>query len=360
MGSGRIDPMDHPPQPPQGKRVRANRPIERAGVRAVTAIFEDANMLVQQIDGSIDIGKDLYVDLTEGDIATGELVAIQVKAGKTYRAGSDYAIPCRPADVSLWKSSTVPIFGIVHAPSGRLYWTNLTAWARSQPDPSARQAPVSSRCWLESRTLGTFVAEAREFLRASGPPSLIGLADNEAAIQRAAVYDAFALGRHDARALLLLRASLRYLRDPAPLRFAIHVLALCIGHGDTFYTSRNWIAPAVAKRVRREFSWSYDELCQLLSAADPEEYVRGGLGQDVAVLVGDGWAPDVERQLENVILNADLSAAWPALMLLIADARGDALETYDRLVPCSRTLPTDPAVQELRIVLVEFGSVGMW
>jgi len=105
------------------------------------------------------------------------------------------------------------------------------------------------------------VAEARAFLQASGPPSLVGLADDVASIQRAAVYDAFAPGRHDARALSMLRASLRYLRDPTPPRFAIHVLALCIGHGDTLYTSRTWIAPTVASRVRREFSWSYDELC---------------------------------------------------------------------------------------------------
>jgi Domain of unknown function (DUF4365) len=324
------------------------------------AVFEDANMLVQPIDGSVDIGKDMYVDVTEGDEATGELIALQVKAGESYRKGDHYMIPCKPSDTALWKASTVPIFGIVHDPPRGLYWTNLTAWARSNTNPSARFSPVTNRCRLETRTLRDFIAEAREFLRASGPPSLLGLADEDPVIQRGAVYDAFALGRHEARALLLLRASLRYLHDPGPLGFAIHVLALCIGHGDTFYTARTWIDPAVAARVRREFSWSYDEVCQLLSAAEPDEYCRGGLGQDVAVLVGSGWAPDVEHQLERVVRKADLSAALPALMMLVADAYEDGLAVFDRLVSSSRALRTDPTARELRSVLVEHGYVTMW
>ena len=342
------------------KGVRGNRATERAGVRAVTAVFEDANMLVQPIDGSVDIGKDLYVDITENDEVTGELIAVQVKAGESYRAGDHYAIPCARGDCELWRSSTVPIFGIVHDASRGSYWTNLSAWARSNAAAHAGAAPVSNRRRFESRTLAAFVAEAREYLRASGPPSLIALADDDPVIQRSAVYDAFALGRHDARALLLLRSSLRYLTDPTPLRFAIHVLALCIGHGDTFYTPRNWIDPAVASRARCEFTWSYDELCQLLSAADAEEYERGGLGQDVAVLVGAGWAPDVTWQLEDVVKRADISAAWPALMMLVTSAAEDGLELFDHLVPRSPALRTDPAAQELRHVLAEHGSVTMW
>lgn len=153
---------------------------------------------------------------------------------------------------------------------------------------------------------------------------------------------------------------MRYLTDPAPLRFAIHVLALCIGHGDTLYTPRNWIDPTVAGKVRCEFEWSYDELCQLLSAADPEEYTRGGLGQDIAVLVGAGWAPDVTSQLEDVAKRADISASWPALMMLITAAAEDGLSEFDRLVPQSPALRADPTAKELRHVLVEHGSATMW
>jgi Domain of unknown function (DUF4365) len=342
------------------KRVRPNRPVERAGVRAVAAVFEDANMLVQEIDGATDIGKDLYVDIVDGDEATGELIAVQVKAGESYRDGRDYAIPASRSDVSLWRSSTIPIFGVVHDRSVGLHWINVSSWARAQPDPAPSKVRIEHSWLLEARTLPDFIAEAREYLRASGPPSLIGLADDDPTIQRAAVYDAFALGRHDARALLLLRASLRYLCDPAPLGFAIHVLALCIGHGDTFYTPRNWISRDVASRVRQSFTWSYEETCKILAAAEPDEYVRGGLGQDAAVLACDGWAPDIEERLAEVVLKAELSAAWPALMLLLSGTHDDALALFDRLVPLSRSLRSDPAATELRAVLVEHGELSMW
>jgi hypothetical protein len=220
--------------------------------------------------------------------------------------------------------------------------------------------PVQGIYSLEARTLPAFIAEAREFLAASGPPSLIGLADADPSVQQGAVYDAFALGRVDARPLLLLRASLRYLHDPRPLRLAIHLLALCIGHGDTFYTPQNWIDRSVAGRVASEFLWTYDELCQLLSAAESDEYERGRLGQDVAVLVGAGWAPDVEAQLREVAIRAHWEAAWPALMMLVADAYADGLEVFDDLVPRSRSLRGQPAVQELRTVLAGHGYVALW
>jgi len=245
-----------------GKRVRPNRPTERAAVRAVTGLFEDANMLVQPVDVANDIGKDLYVDLTEGNRATGEVIALQVKGGISYRRGTDYAIPCRRDDIALWAESTVPIFGFVHDPeTGRLLWTNLTAWARAATTSvPVREAPVSGVWNLDRRTLPHFVSEARDFLRASGPPVLVGLADEDPAIQRSAIYDAFALGRRDARPLLLVQASLRYMEDPSVLRLAIHALCLCVGHGDIYWTPRNWIDPVVRSKVRKEMNWNYEDL----------------------------------------------------------------------------------------------------
>jgi hypothetical protein len=102
-------------------------------VRAVTAVFDDANMLVQPVDGAIDIGKDLYVDVAEESRATGEVIALQVKGGQSYQRRSGSSFPCTADDIALWAASTVPIFAVVHDPeSGRLPWINLTAWARAR------------------------------------------------------------------------------------------------------------------------------------------------------------------------------------------------------------------------------------
>lgn len=346
-----------------GKRVRQNRPTERAAVRAVTAVFEDANMLVQPVDGAIDIGKDLYVDVTEESRATGEVIAIQVKGGESYQRPTGSSFSCTDDDLVFWAASTVPIFAFVHDPeSGRLPWINLTSWARAQigKNPPPRTVELDGAYSLSAATLPRFVAEARDFLRASGSPVLLDLASGDPMIQQAAVYDAFALGRTDARTLLLLRAALRYISEPPSLRLAIHILALCRGHGDIFWSASNWIPSGIRARVVAEMDWTYEELCKLLGAAEPDEYVRGGLGQDVAAIVGAGWAPDVESQLEDVARQASFDAAWPALMLLVTHAGDQGLEVWDRVVPHSRALAGEPVVSELRTTLLEHGWASMW
>jgi len=341
--------------------VRSNRPVERAAVRAVTAVFENANFLVQPVDGANDIGKDLYVDITEEQRVTGELVAVQVKGGVSYRRKNGYAIPCRIDDLDLWANSTVPIFGVVHDPDDDgLRWINLTAWARAQEcPPSPMEAPLDGTFTLSSHTLEALVAEARGFIAVSGPPALVGLADTNPDIQRAAIYDAFALGRRDPRPLLLLRAAVRYLVDRESLRLAVSVLTLCVGHGDIFWHAGNWLAQEVRDTVRASFDWSYDELCQLLISADPEEYERGGMGQNVYAVVWPGGMAAREG-LEDVVLRAPLESAWPALMMLVDNAGEDALDLYDRLIPSSQSLQEEPAVRELRLILVDHGYVSMY
>jgi hypothetical protein len=72
-------------EPRMPKYVRSNRPAERAAVNAVTDFFERNYCIVQSISGENDIGKDAYVDLTEGVRVTGVVIAVQVKG---WRPGS--------------------------------------------------------------------------------------------------------------------------------------------------------------------------------------------------------------------------------------------------------------------------------
>jgi len=114
------------------------------------------------------------------------------------------------------------VFGIVHD-AGKLPWTNLTSWARALgSDEHPPAAPLDPAFTLDERRLPSFVNQARLYLRAGGPPALVDLASSDPARQRAAVIDAFGLARNDARPLLLVRASLRYMRDRA-------VLVDCLG-----------------------------------------------------------------------------------------------------------------------------------
>lgn len=345
-----------------GKRTSPGRPTEKVGVRVATGLFEDAGMIVQQVDQANDIGKDLYVDLADRGVFTGDLIALQVKSGLSYRRGSGYRIPCSTDDLALWAGSSVPIFGVVYDPErDRLCWLNLTAWARAQPPGAVPGAAELAGTWvLDPRTLANFVREARAFLGVTGPPALLGLVDDDLQRQRAAVYDAFALGRRDARSLILLRRAILHFRDPQILRPAIHFLTLTVGHMDIFWHSLNWIDDEIRRQVRPYLDWTPEELRHLLTAPSPEEWTRGGLGQDVAAIVCANWGRGIERSLEQVALEEDESAAWPALMLLVTSSDRDQLETIDRLVPHAHTLGASAMIHDLRATVAEHGYVSMW
>ncbi len=345
-----------------GKRTSPNRPTEKIGVRVATGLFEDAGMIVQQVDQANDIGKDLYVDLADDGVFTGDLIAVQVKSGLSYRRGSGYRIRCSTDDVALWAGSSVPIFGVVYDPErDRLCWLNLTAWARAQPPGAAPAAAELSGTWvLDARTLPSLVREARAFLAVTGPPALLGLVDEDLQRQLTAVYDAFALGRRDARALILMRRAILHLRDPVVLRPAIHFLTLSVGHMDIFWHSLNWIDEEIRQQVRPHLDWNAKELAHLLTAPGPEEWTRGGLGQDVTAIVCANWGPEIERSLEQVALEADEGAAWPALMLLVTSSGRDQLETIDCLAPRAGTLGASAMIHDLRATVAESGYVSMW
>lgn len=361
----RVSDRDPHSQPSRiGKRPRPGRSTERAAIRAARGLFEDEQMPVQEVDTANDIGKDLYVDLIDEGVFTGELVALQVKGGASYRAISGaHRIRTTAHDRLLWANSPVPVFGIVHDPGDdALYWANLTAWSRAQGAVPETLAVTMSTWALTPRTLGDFLAEARSFLAASGPPALLGLADEDVDLQIQAIRDAFALGRRDPRPLLLVRRSILYLADEA-LAQAVRVLTLALprAHGDIWWTPHNWIDPEVRARMSSELSqWNLQEAIRLLSFPDGDEWTRGGLGQDIAALVGSGWGPDVTRLLEDVAMRASLDAAWPALMLLVDAAGDDGPEVFDSVVPQSAALRTSTVVKELGSVLAEHGSACLW
>lgn len=328
------------------------------------ALFEDAGMVVQEVDAANDIGKDLYVDLAQDGRYTGELIALQVKGGRSYRGPNDsHRLRASADDRDLWANSTIPVFGVVHDPDcDTLYWINLTSWSRAHLAQGGDLSATTSTWALSSQSLQNFLTEARAFLRASGPPALLGLADDDEDQQIRALYDAFALGRTDPRPLLLIRRCVMSLSDDA-LVAAIRILnlALLVSHGDIYWHPGNWIDERVRARVSQELSdWSVPEATRLLSLPDGEEWSRGGLGQDVAALIASGWGPDVQHLLETVATTQPFAAAWPALMLLVNAAGEDGPATFAEIVQRSPALRSSDVVAELGSVLAEHGSAYLW
>jgi hypothetical protein len=345
-----------------GMRSRPARSVERMGVRRASGVFEDAGMAVQEIDGSNDIGKDLYVDLAEDDGRfTGELIALQIKSGKSYTRAQGYAIPCDVHHASLWTTSTVPVFGVVFDPAcNELFWVNLTEYLRTFGDvESLTSIPVPDANTLSAGTLDVFLREARAFLHANRYPDAFAITDGNPQEQLSTISDLFAIGRRNAAPLLFLRTLLEDL-DDAPFDAAIAVLALCAGHGDIHWSPKIWLDENVRARVRRSMNWTYDELVRLLAAPEPEDWERGRPGQNVAALVECDWSPQRRKMLETIVVREDERSAWPALMLLVTHADTAALALYERLVPSSRSLRGHQAATELRAVLRTHGFVSLW
>jgi hypothetical protein len=118
--------------PPPRKQLRVGRESERAAVNAVRALLERHAMVVDEVDGRNDYGRDLNVDITVGNQVTGGIIGVQVKGVRSFHRQGRCVMPAKPVDWEYWRSSTVPIIGVVHDPdSGILHWRNLTQLARS-------------------------------------------------------------------------------------------------------------------------------------------------------------------------------------------------------------------------------------
>lgn len=110
--------------------VNRNRRAERQGVNAVRSLFEDHDLIVQEIDGSNDHGEDLFVTFTEGGERTGDTLAVQVKSGRSFRRKQGYRVPV-DAHGEYWTRSNVPVICVVRDPDdGKLYWANASQQLR--------------------------------------------------------------------------------------------------------------------------------------------------------------------------------------------------------------------------------------
>ncbi|HEX7190199.1 MAG TPA: hypothetical protein VF381_01400, partial [Thermoanaerobaculia bacterium] len=131
----------------------------------------------------------------------------------------------------------------------------------------------------------------------SGEIALHLLSPNDA-LQDSAVFDAWALGRRDARYLLILRRLLLELR-PRALGRAIVLLSYCGSHPDVFWTADNWIPPEIERAVRPSFRWSPQEVAHMIAGVDVSDYGRGTLGQCVDVLLHED--PDVRASIRAAV-----------------------------------------------------------
>jgi hypothetical protein len=327
------------PEPPTRKKLRVGHRSERGGINAVRSLLERHGMVVDEVDGRSDYGRDLNVDLTRASEVTGGIIGVQVKGGASYFRHGEWVIPAAPADWEYWRSSTVPIIGMIHDPATDVIrWRNLTRLARSRvmledsyspPAQSDELTEVAVSDVLDDCTFDTFVDQLEAYLAATADSAYLVLLDPDDAVRRRGVFNCWTLGRHDPRPLILLRRLLPSLTERS-LIDGIHVLAHATSHPDIFWTKQNWISPLVEEDIQASFRWFPDELAELVNAVETmdgggADWQRGGVGQSL-------WS--------IMVVDPELCSKLPAAIHTCVEA--GRIQAAVRLLICYQYLTDNP------------------
>jgi len=282
------------------KQVNSSANLGKIGEQAVELLLTRAKLNVQRVANENDIGRDLYVDLTSNGEVTGGVIAVQVRSITKPRSDGQWILPHSRKDYRLWLESNVPIFGVLYCDSdGSMHWINLGDVARREEnlDEVSRSHLVADSgfgrpgviiddgCRLDV-DLKAFVDAARVAIERSPFGVGIDLLSGDLERSRRAVFDCFAVGRHDVRPLLLLAACVRWLPIQAR-REAIIALSHAGHHPDIYWHESNWIADSIKRRLHERTDWSDRDIEAMIAVVDADiddggmGWGRGSIGQCV-------------------------------------------------------------------------------
>lgn len=335
-----------------GPMLGPNRAIERSGVRKVVDFFESHDCVVQPVNLENDFGKDLYVDLTRDRMVTGTTFAAQVKSGKSYRTSNGYEIPVGK-HYEYWRSSTVPVIGIVYDPEeDELYWTDISTYLQLCSDPPG-SIPVQKTDRLKTDSLPMLEAAVRRY--STGHDHVLArLWSDDLDDARQAVWDCLAMGRHDFRILIGLRASVAFLAEDL-LPSAIFVLSHVTSHPDIFWHGSNWVVPEVCQRVRHTFRWNPREVRLFVGAPGEDEWGRGTLGQSVCLLLAED-PEGAKTTLEAVRQTYPSQKSWMLFLIYLHLCEDSALECLNKYIHEFPLFREDPVYLE---IVEHIESTGM-
>lgn len=316
-------------------------------MNACRTLLERHGLVVHEVDGRADYGRDLLIDLTEDGELTGAVAGIQVKGDRRFVSDDGpWVLSASPKDARFWADSSVPVLGVLWDPlTSMMRWANLTDYCRrpsAVPLNPTSDIAIPIAHVLDDETVPALVDQSRNYIRQSSPAALLDLFGPDLATTIATVHDCYALGRVDARAFILLRRSLLSL-EGEPLIRAIVFLSHLTDHPDIFWHKGNWIPQHIAERVRPSFRWTTVEVHHLLKAVEDRiregdgGWERGGLGQCLwHLLAPDTNLTESATGAIGLFLRADdLDSAFRAMTL----AQGRAHDPHAAVIAALTRYP---------------------
>jgi hypothetical protein len=100
----------------------------KAGVLFLQQIVKDHGSIFRPVHQEDDIRIDGFIEPVIDQVATGRLVAVQVKSGDSYLSGdeSEFVIPADEQHLNYWLGYMVPVVVVGHSPSkGLAAWTSV-------------------------------------------------------------------------------------------------------------------------------------------------------------------------------------------------------------------------------------------
>ncbi len=333
------------------------------------ALFERYGLVVDEVEGRSDYGRDLIVDITEDIAITGAVIGVQVKGDRRFVRDPNWQFPVTAKDSRYWAESTVPILGILwDSASGRLRWTNLTAYARSPfsvvgaPRAAVQLSPTQD---LTEETLPGVLRHARDYVRQWGRQRYLAYSTltTTGAASPSTTAGRWAGGERGHRTLL--RRALPELSEES-LRQAIVVLSHLTPHPDIAWHAGNWVPEPIKERVRPASRWSAQEVRDLVAAVEERPlgtpgWERGGLGQCLwSLLIEDPQLGDALLPAIAVALRAAQLSAALRLLILHQSLAEDPLHAVNQTVTQYPELNEHPYTAELLRQITEFGFVMVY
>lgn len=340
----------------------SERVTGREGINAVQAFFERNLCVFQEVEQQNDFGKDGYVDLgNEDGVVSCLCAALQVKSGASYKsARGGYCIPLDD-HAETWRFSTVPVFGIVFDPDEDvLRWVDITGYLRNHPERNHGSVPVSRENILDELSLRGEFRAALAAYTASGLGSLTFNLLASGPRQLDAVFDAWALGRFDARYFLILRRLILDLRSTALIQ-AVVLLSHAGDHPDIFWTKDNWVPQRVQDAILPSFRWSPEEIVHMLKAVDNEDWGRGTRGQCIDVLFYEdrNVVSKLELAVGLLLEEGEELVAARAAVLSLTHSR-DQRQELERLAGQFPVLLEHEWFREVAATVREWGFINMY
>jgi hypothetical protein len=110
----------------------------RIGVHKVALIFLEKFGWIEREQTITDVGIDMQVEIVENSIPTGQLLALQIKCGKSYfeeEKDNNIIFRGKKKHLEYWTNYSLPVFIILHNPI-----TNKTYWQRVIPTKTEETA----------------------------------------------------------------------------------------------------------------------------------------------------------------------------------------------------------------------------